>query len=110
MALKVKHVDLRTPRMTLAAFGEMYDLTLVVTRYTEKRFTVAFDSVEVKEGEHGAILASIYGDADTPAAAAKRYAELIQGQRLVVHATRPDRQTIDVPVLEGMGIIEGITA
>jgi hypothetical protein len=95
--------------MTLAAFGEQHRLLLVVTRQSEHRYTVDFESAEVMEGEQGGILSSTYGDADTPAAAALRYAELIQGQRLVIDAMRPERREIEVPVLDGIGLIEGIT-
>ena len=97
--MKIRHEDnwlKPSKRTTISAFADIHNLTMVVTRHSETRYTAHFDGAEVKEGS---VLGSMYGDADSPEAAMQNYALQISGKLLVVHAFRPDRDEIYVPDL-----------
>jgi hypothetical protein len=59
-----------------------------------RRFSASFKHIEVKEG---AMLASAYGNGETPELAVKDYVNKIRGKRIIKNAYLDNRQEFDVP-------------
>lgn len=86
--------------MNLIEFAELIDANLEVILHSGQngRWTAKFQAAEVKEG---AVLASTYGDGQSPQEAMDVYARDISGQKLVFYAMSPElRKTYIVPQLE----------
>lgn len=91
----------RIPDATLEQFAARHDLTLEVKERrtaldSPMRFFASFKGTEVK-GDR--VLTGVYGDGNTPDAAAADYAKSISLTRIVVDAMTKNRREIDVPRL-----------
>ena len=82
--------------MTIYELADLLNKQLIITYYPNQgnRFTAKIEGAEVKEDE---VLASYYGNGNSPEEAISNYLEGIQGQTLVFNAFSENRQEYRIP-------------
>ena len=86
--------------MTIFELGDMFDMDLVITKYANQkdRWVASFSGLEIKEDKESSILASSYGDSNSPYHAIEQYRNSIQGKYGVLNATSKEmRREFHIP-------------